>query len=171
MNFLHNSTKSLMRTPRALLRRGNAALRRGFTVVETVVAMAIVLMMTAAGIAACTVALKIQNNAVNSERVYNLCDEFVSAFHAASVSVSGSDSDGETEFERAFYHRLVFALGSEEGLTYEQENGAYKYAASGVTVTATISESESVRTISVEGRVSGLSKAVYEKSFTAKGGE
>ncbi len=157
---------SCMRTIKSGIRS-----RRGFSIVETVVAMAIILMLTSAGIAACTVALKIQNNAINSEQVYNICDEFVSAFY------DSSDQNG-------FNARLAFAVGCSVGeysegsenavITYtvSESSAVYTYSASGMNVEATLTlNGSALESITVKGTATGVNKAVFDKTFSAYGAE
>ncbi len=130
--------------------------KRAFTVVETVVAMAIIVMISAVGIASCAVALKVQNNAVNTEKAYTVCDEVVSAFHQTMLSGSFS----ETEFVR----RVQFAVGKSDGLQHEEGSNVYVYADSGFEVTATLDGAK----ISVVCKIDGLSGSVYNRTFVVQ---
>lgn len=146
--------------------------RRGISVSETIVAMAIIVIVTAAGLSAYMASLKIQNNALNSEKVYNVCNEFVCAFYGSAES--GSDFDAE------FLNRITFAAGctavnasgfdGEEGgvIIYESSGGtsSFTYSAPEFTVAATVVFSDGKPlSIAVTGRASGIDKTVYDKTF------
>ncbi len=133
--------------------------KRAFTVAETVVAMAIIVMITAVGITSCVVALKIQNNAVNTEKAYTVCDEIVSAFYQAIV-VNGSFNSVE------FVKRANFALGTSDVL--QQSENVYSYKAKDIDIVATVSNDG--KQISVVGKVVGLSKSVYNRAYTVENG-
>lgn len=187
----------------------------GFSVVETVVAMVVTVMLTAVGIAACYTALKIQNNAVNSERVSTICNEFINAFYSTNTDKDYYNNwnglNGEkngfqgalNDFDGAFTAYLRFALGekiakpqlSDSGKGYLNWKGetdpqgsvpeyfqysgtmTYTYSKGGATVVAVIAitrdgsvgENEEMtltHTMTVTGKVTGLSKALEYDSIT-----
>ncbi len=140
--------------------------RRGFSIVEVVVAMAVVVLLSAVGISTCIVALKIQSNAINTELVYNVSEEFISAFYGAAAD--------EGDFKDNFKNRIIFALNCGEELTCqeseeqneeEQNEITYTYTASGVTVEATITYKNEPFTgsIKVVGHIKSVTKAVISK--------
>lgn len=158
-----------------------AAARRGFSLAETVVAMAVVTVMSVVGLTACLLAVKIQNAAVGTQAVYNVCNEFVSAFYLACGDVQGADVE-VAEFEDSFNSRIAFAVGctakktSENGgddiyfIYTESADGSltYEYFPSGMTVSATVTfDGGAPFRISVTGRADGVNGNVYFKTCSA----
>lgn len=140
---------SSMRSVGALTKR----LRRGFSIVETVVAMAVVLLLTASGIAACTVALKLQNNAIRAENVYNASEEFVAAYLRLA------------EAEESVYRSAVaFSLGQEIDIVFGTE---FEYTLAGGSVRVLATE-DGIRVI---GQVRGLGRNIYEYDSLPVGAE
>ena len=87
---------------------------RGYSIAETVIAMALVVLFSVAGFLACYVGLRMQENAASSIRIWNAADEVRGAFER-TLSEQGGVSDDEAEknsFLLAFQERLAFALDS-----------------------------------------------------------
>lgn len=79
-----------------------AALCRGFTVAETMLAMAIILLMTAACILTCTAGAKLQRRASDTADACSVASEFAAAFSAVQ---------GRPNAVSAYHAQLQLALG------------------------------------------------------------
>ena len=76
--------------------------RRGFTIVELVVAMVIIVIVSGAGISLVMTQTKVDSQATQTIDATNICENAIECFRYA-VNVSGSDADKiKTEFYNAF---------------------------------------------------------------------
>ena len=152
--------------------------RRGFTIMEAVIAIALLLIVTGAFLTTCIVASNLQRRSADTLAAGNIASEFVSAYNNAQTD--GADG-GETH---DFLYYLSVSLGfdvngiesdpdntvengdSTLSLTTEEDTLTYEYNTGNIRIEAVISSNESSEGIVVNGYVNGFSSAV----FTYEGG-
>lgn len=149
--------------------------RRGFTIMEAVIAIALLLIVTGAFLTTCIVASNLQRRSADTLAAGNIASEFVSAYNNSqtdeeethdflyylSVSlgfdVNGIESDPDNTVENG---------DSTLSLTTEEDTRTYEYNTGNIRIEAVISSNESSAGIVVSGYVNGFSSAV----FTYEGG-
>lgn len=152
--------------------------RRGFTIMEAVIAIALLLIVTGAFLTTCIVASNLQRRSADTLAAGDIASEFVSAYNNAQTD--GADG-GETH---DFLYYLSVSLGfdvngiesdpdhtvengdSTLSLTTEEDTLTYEYNTGNIRIEAVISSNESSEGIVVNGYVNGFSSAV----FTYEGG-
>lgn len=152
--------------------------RRGFTIMEAVIAIALLLIVTGAFLTTCIVASNLQRRSADTLAAGNIASEFISAYNNAQTD--GADG-GETH---DFLYYLSISLGfdvngiesdpdntvengdSTLSLTKEGDTRTYEYNTGNIRIEAVISSNESSEGIVVNGYVNGFSSAV----FTYEGG-
>ena len=95
--------------------------KSGFTVIEAVVAMALVVLITGAFLTTCAVAANFQKRSTAATRAYTVAAEFISAFSAALEENSETE---EGQFIAAFHEKLSFAFGI--SINFTGESGEFK---------------------------------------------
>ena len=149
--------------------------RRGFTIMEAVIAIALLLIVTGAFLTTCIVASNLQRRSSDTLAAGNIASEFVSAYNNAQtdeeethdflyyLSVSlGFDVSG---IDDGPDHTVEYG-GSTLTLTMEENTRTYEYNTGNIRIEAVISSNESSEGIVVNGYVNGFSSAV----FTYEGG-
>ena len=145
--------------------------RRGFTIMEAVIAIALLLIVTGAFLTTCIVASNLQRRSADTLAAGNIASEFVSAYN-------NSQTDEEETHDFLYY--LSVSLGfdvtvlsendtatTSNGQTLERNaDGSYTYTSGNIRIEAVISSNESSEGIVVSGYVNGFSSAV----FTYEGG-
>lgn len=149
--------------------------RRGFTIMEAVIAIALLLIVTGAFLTTCIVASNLQRRSSDTLAAGNIASEFVSAYNNSqtdeeethdflyylSVSlgfdVNGIESDPDNTVEYG---------GSTLTLTMEENTRTYEYNTGNIRIEAVIFSNESSEGIVVNGYVNSFSSAV----FTYEGG-
>ena len=148
--------------------------RRGFTIMEAVIAIALLLIVTGAFLTTCIVASNLQRRSADTLAAGNIASEFVSAYNNAQTD----GADGEETHDFLYY--LSVSLGfdvtvlsendtatTSNGQTLERNaDGSYTYTSGNIRIEAVISSNESSEGIVVNGYVNGFSSAV----FTYEGG-
>lgn len=152
--------------------------RRGFTIMEAVIAIALLLIVTGAFLTTCIVASNLQRRSSDTLAAGNIASEFVSAYNNAQTD--GADG-GETH---DFLYYLSISLGFDVSgiddgpdhtveyggstltLTMEENTRTYEYNTGNIRIEAVITSNESSKGIVVNGYVNGFSSAV----FTYEGG-
>ena len=93
-------------------REGKADNRRGFTIVELVVAMVIIVLVSGAGISLVMTQTKVDSQAIQTVEATNICENAIECFRYA-VNASGDDEVKiKTEFYEAF--KLTGALDTKK---------------------------------------------------------
>ena len=145
--------------------------RRGFTIMEAVIAIALLLIVTGAFLTTCIVASNLQRRSSDTLAAGNIASEFVSAYN-------NSQTDEEETHDFLYY--LSVSLGfdvtvlsendtatTSNGQTLERNaDGSYTYTSGNIRIEAVISSNESSEGIVVKGYVNSFSSAV----FTYEGG-
>ena len=145
--------------------------RRGFTIMEAVIAIALLLIVTGAFLTTCIVASNLQRRSADTLSAGNIASEFVSAYN-------NSQTDEEETHDFLYY--LSVSLGfdvtvlsendtatTSNGQTLERNaDGSYTYTSGNIRIEAVISSNESSEGIVVKGYVNSFSSAV----FTYEGG-
>ncbi len=145
--------------------------RRGFTIMEAVIAIALLLIVTGAFLTTCIVSSNLQRRSSDTLAAGNIASEFVSAYN-------NSQTDEEETHDFLYY--LSVSLGfdvtvlsendtatTSNGQTLERNaDGSYTYTSGNIRIEAVISSNESSEGIVVSGYVNGFSSAV----FTYEGG-
>lgn len=145
--------------------------RRGFTIMEAVIAIALLLIVTGAFLTTCIVASNLQRRSADTLAAGNIASEFVSAYN-------NSQTDEEETHDFLYY--LSVSLGfdvtvlsendtatTSNGQTLERNaDGSYTYTSGNIRIEAVISSNESSEGIVVNGYVNSFSSAV----FTYEGG-
>lgn len=152
--------------------------RRGFTIMEAVIAIALLLIVTGAFLTTCIVASNLQRRSADTLAAGNIASEFISAYNNAQTD--GADG-GETH---DFLYYLSISLGfdvngiesdpdntvengdSTLSLTKEGDTRTYEYNTGNIRIEAVIFSNESSEGIVVNGYVNSFSSAV----FTYEGG-
>ncbi len=145
---------------RFFLRRikvGSKRIRRAFTITEVVVAMSIVVLLSAIGITSCMLAAKLQSNAMRSLEVCNLCGEFVAAFR----EVAGTDAVGEEAFSD-YSDRLVFLVRDETKLTEKSDGFVYDDG----TVRIVAAFESDMQSVEVTGYLAGKGDAICRMTWS-----
>lgn len=149
--------------------------RRGFTIMEAVIAIALLLIVTGAFLTTCIVASNLQRRSSDTLAAGNIASEFVSAYN-------NSQTDEEETHDFLYYlsvslgfdvsgiddgpdHTVEYG-GSTLTLTMEENTRTYEYNTGNIRIEAVISSNESSAGIVVSGYVNGFSSAV----FTYEGG-
>lgn len=86
--------------------------RGGFSISEVIVSMALIIMLSVAGFAACYIGLSMQQSADRSVEIWSISDAISDAFGLA-LDDSGGVSDDESkkaDFVLAFNKRIAFAV-------------------------------------------------------------
>lgn len=137
--------------------------RRGFTIVELVVAMAIILIVSGTGIALIMTQTKVDSQASQTLDATNVCENAIECFRYA-VNVSASDTKDEVvaTFKEAF-EKTGTLLGEPD------ENGKYTIS-SGAIIEITITEKTdengiNTHTITIYA-VDSFDKEIFNKSYT-----
>ena len=149
--------------------------RRGFTIMEAVIAIALLLIVTGAFLTTCIVASNLQRRSSDTLAAGDIASEFVSAYN-------NSQTDEEETHDFLYYlsvslgfdvsgiddgpdHTVEYG-GSTLTLTMEENTRTYEYNTGNIRIEAVISSNESSEGIVVNGYVNGFSSAV----FTYEGG-
>lgn len=146
---------------RFFLRRikvGSKRIRRAFTITEVVVAMSIVVLLSAIGITSCMLAAKLQSNALRSLEVCNLCGEFVAAFR----ETAGTDAAGEGTVSD-YSERLAVLVRDETKL--EEQSDGFVYDDGTIRIVATVGSD--LRSVEVTGYLAGKGNAVCSMAWSA----
>lgn len=149
--------------------------RRGFTIMEAVIAIALLLIVTGAFLTTCIVASNLQRRSADTLSAGNIASEFVSAYN-------NSQTDEEETHDFLYYLSISLGFdvsgiddgpdhtveygGSTLTLTMEENTRTYEYNTGNIRIEAVISSNESSEGIVVNGYVNGFSSAV----FTYEGG-
>lgn len=152
--------------------------RRGFTIMEAVIAIALLLIVTGAFLTTCIVASNLQRRSADTLAAGNIASEFVSAYNNAQTD--GADGGEAHDFLYYLSVSLGFDVNGIESdpdntvengdstlsLTTEEDTLTYEYNTGNIRIEAVISSNESSEGIVVNGYVNGFSSAV----FTYEGG-
>ena len=132
--------------------------RRGFTIVELVVAMAIIVLVSGAAISLVTTQVRVDTQAIQVTEATNVAENAIECFRYA-VNVSGNDTEEEViaTFKDAFNKTL--AEGEPE--LGEPVDNVYTINKHGAVITIEIDENE----IHIVATVSN-NKTIIEKSYT-----
>lgn len=114
--------------------------RRGFTIVELVVAMVIIVIVSGAGISLVLTQSKVDSQATQTVDATNICENAIECFRYA-VNVSSGDEEIKTNFYNAFV--LTGALDTENYPQKDDEDNVkiydnYEINASGAEITIAI---------------------------------
>lgn len=152
--------------------------RRGFTIMEAVIAIALLLIVTGAFLTTCIVASNLQRRSADTLAAGNIASEFISAYNNAQTD--GADGGEAHDFLYYLSISLGFDVNGIESdpdntvengdstlsLTKEGDTRTYEYNTGNIRIEAVISSNESSKGIVVNGYVNGFSSAV----FTYEGG-
>lgn len=129
--------------------------RRGFTIVELVVAMVIIVLVSGAGISLVMTQTKVDNQATQTIDATNICENAIECFRYA-VNVSSGDEEIKTNFYSAFV--LTGALNVED---YPAAAESYEINKGGAKITIAIVGN----TISIVA-VDSIGKEIFNDSYT-----
>lgn len=132
-------------------------IRRAFTITEVVVAMTIVVLLSAIGITSCMLAAKLQSNALRSLEVCNLCGEFVAAFR----ETAGTDAAGEGTVSD--YSERLSVLVRDETKLEEQSDG-FVYDDGTIRIVATVGSD--MQSVEVTGYLAGKGDAICRMTWS-----
>lgn len=124
--------------------------RRGFTVVELVVAITIIVIVSATAIGLINTQNKIHQQTMQTVEATNMAENAIECFR-----VTSDVSDFETAYENTFNGKITIEDNTENGLT------DYTFEKNGMTVTITIIGNK----LDFEAVAAG-DKLILEKSYT-----
>lgn len=135
----------------------------GFTVAEAVVSMALVVLLTAAFLAACAAAVNLQKRSAAATQARTAAAEFVAAYNGVSVGA------GSADFTDAFHEQLSFAFGI--AVEFTGESGEFASGARSLKIEAAqgvirYEYKEGAAGVQAELRGNGLVAAGYVEGYS-----
>lgn len=142
-------------------RRGN---RRGFTIVELVVAMVIIVIVSGAGISLVMTQTKVDSQATQTVDATNICENAIECFRYAVNVSEGDDDKIKTNFYEAF--KLTGALDTEKYPQKDADENVIIYSDYEINTSgAKISIAISGKTITINA-VDSFDVTIFDGSYT-----
>ena len=144
-------------------REGKAGTRRGFTIVELVVAMVIIVIVSGAGISLVMTQTKVDSQATQTVDATNICENAIECFRYA-VNVSETDDEIKTKFYEVF--KLTGALDTEKYPQKDADENVIIYSDYEINTSgAKISIAISGKTITINA-VDSFDVTIFDGSYT-----
>lgn len=156
--------RAMLAPTRIPRREGN---RRGFTIVELVVAIVIIVIVSGAGISLVMTQTKVDSQATQTVDATNICENAIECFRYA---VNVSENDTEDEVVGTFKEAFNRTLADDEKLDQPDDNGKYTINNGGAVIEITITENTdengiNTHTITINA-VDSFGIVIFNDSYT-----